>query len=149
LWKVIVLKKLLTPQTIRLNVTAKDWQEVTDIAGQLLLDSGAVAVHYIQAMKDTIHSLGPYVVIAPGIALLHARPADDVNRICMSLVTLNPPVAFGHKHNDPVTIAIALGGVDENSHMDALAQIADILSDEEKVNCIRQAQSVEDILSLL
>lgn len=144
-----MLKELLTEQTIRLKVKARDWSEVTDIAGQLLLDSGAIAPHYIQAMKDTITNLGPYVVIAPGIALLHSRPANDVFRICMSLVTLDPPVAFGHKHNDPVYIAIALGGVDENSHIDALAQIADILSDEEKVAVIRQAQTVEDILSIL
>ncbi len=144
-----MLRELLTPETIRLNVAARDWQEVTDIAGQLLLDTNAIEPHYIEAMKDTIRELGPYVVIAPGIALLHSRPANDVHRICMSLVTLNPPVAFGHKHNDPVVIAIALGGVDENSHIDALAQIADILSNDEKVKRIREAQSVEDILSLL
>jgi mannitol operon transcriptional antiterminator len=143
-----MLKDLLTPKTIQLNVSARDWEEVTDIAGKMLLDTGAIEPHYIEAMKDTIHQLGPYVVIAPGIALLHSRPANDVKRICMSLVTLKPPVNFGHPSNDPVKIAVALGGVDENSHIDALMEIANILSEEDKVAKIISAISVEEILAL-
>jgi len=144
----MMLKDLLTPQTIRLNATAKDWQTVTDLAGQLLLDTGAITADYVEEMKDTVRQLGPYVVIAPGIALLHSRPSPSVRRVCMSLVTLKPPVAFGHPHNDPVEIAVALGGIDESSHVDALAQIADILSEPENVEKIRSAQQVEEILAL-
>jgi len=144
----MMLKDLLTAQTIQLNAAAVDWQEVTDIAGQMLLDTGAITAGYIEEMKDTVRQLGPYVVIAPGIALLHSRPTPNVLRVCMSLVTLKPPVAFGHPHNDPVEIAVALGGIDESSHIDALAQIADILSEPDKVDTIRAAQSIEDILAL-
>lgn len=143
-----MLKDLLTPQTICLNASAKDWQAVTDLAGQLLLATSAITSEYIEEMKATVRQLGPYVVIAPGIALLHSRPSPSVRRVCMSMVTLKPPVKFGHPHNDPVEIAIALGGVDESSHIDALAQIANILSDPANVEKIRSAQQVEEILEL-
>jgi PTS system ascorbate-specific IIA component len=32
--------------------------------------------------------------LAPGIALLHARPEDGVKQACLSLITLQYPVKF-------------------------------------------------------
>jgi mannitol/fructose-specific phosphotransferase system IIA component (Ntr-type) len=100
-------------------------------------------------MKKTIRDLGPYVVVAPGIALLHARPEGNVKRICMSLLTLEPSIPFGHPENDPVDIAVALGGVDEESHIQALAQLAELLSDDATVARIRAAVEVADVLAIV
>lgn len=144
-----MLADLLTERTVRVGVEAKDWQEVVDIAGRLLLDDGSIEPSYIDAMREVIQSLGPYVVIAPGIALLHGRPQHGVKRICMSLVVLKTPVKFGHPENDPVTLAFALGGVDERSHLDALAQLATLLSDEEAASRLRSARSVEEVLEVV
>ncbi|MGQ9666990.1 MAG: PTS sugar transporter subunit IIA [Anaerolineae bacterium] len=144
-----MLADLLTERTVRVGVEAKDWQEVVDIAGRLLLDDGSIEPSYIDAMREVIQSLGPYVVIAPGVALLHGRPQHGVKRICMSLVVLKTPVKFGHPENDPVTLAFALGGVDERSHLDALAQLATLLSDEKAASQLRSARSVEEVLEVV
>lgn len=144
-----MLADLLTERTVRVGVEARDWQEVVDIAGRLLLDDGSIEPSYIDAMREVIQSLGPYVVIAPGVALLHGRPQHGVKRICMSLVVLKTPVEFGHPENDPVTLAFALGGVDERSHLDALAQLATLLSDEEAASRLRSARSVEEVLEVV
>lgn len=144
-----MLADLLTERTVRVGVEAKDWQEVVDIAGRLLLEDGSIEPSYIDAMREVIQSLGPYVVIAPGVALLHGRPQHGVKRICMSLVVLKTPVKFGHPENDPVTLAFALGGVDERSHLDALAQLATLLSDEEAASRLRSARSVEEVLEVV
>ncbi len=144
-----MLADLLTERTVRVGVEANDWQEVVDIAGRLLLDDGSIEPSYIDAMREVIQSLGPYVVIAPGVALLHGRPQHGVKRICMSLVVLKTPVKFGHPENDPVTLAFALGGVDERSHLDALAQLATLLSDEEAASRLHSARSVEEVLEVV
>ncbi len=144
-----MLADLLNERTVRVGVEARDWQEVVEIAGQLLLEDGSIEPSYIDAMREVIQSLGPYVVIAPGVALLHGRPQHGVKRICMSLVVLKTPIEFGHPENDPVTLAFALGGVDERSHLDALAQLATLLSDEEAASRLRSAQSVEDVLEVV
>lgn len=136
-----MLCELLTTETIRVGVEAQDWEEVVDATGELLLNTGAIQPSYVDAMKETIEELGPYVVLAPGIALLHSRPEGGVNRICMSLVILDPPVEFGHPDNDPVDLAFALGGVDESSHMEALSQLAEGLSQEALVARLREAKS--------
>jgi len=143
------LATLITAETIALRVASNNWQEVVDKAGNLLLGIRAIETRYIEAMKEIIVKYGPYVVIAPGIALLHARPEGGVKRLCMSLVTMHSPVEFGHPHNDPVYIAIALGAVDNCSHLKALEQLIEMISSQEMVGKIKSAFAKEEILELI
>jgi PTS system ascorbate-specific IIA component len=59
-------------------------------------------------MRRVLQELGPYAVIAPGIALLHARPDDGVLAPCLALITLSRAVEFGSEQNDPVDLVFAL-----------------------------------------
>jgi mannitol/fructose-specific phosphotransferase system IIA component (Ntr-type) len=141
------LGQLLTPQTVRLRVSAADRMEVVQQAGAMLIASGGVDERYVEAMKHVLVSLGPYMVIVPGVALLHARPEDGARRLCMSLLTLEPPVPFGNPDNDPVTIAFALAAADNESHIKALAELAALLANESAMATIRIATSIEDVLT--
>lgn len=141
------LGQLLTPQTVRLRVSAADRMEVVQQAGAMLIASGGVEERYVEAMKRVLASLGPYMVIVPGVALLHARPEDGARRLCMSLLTLDPPVPFGHPDNDPVTVAVALAAADNESHIKALADLAALLANESAMAAIRSATSVADVLT--
>ena len=143
------LSALVMESAVQLNAKARSWEEVVDIAGRMLLATSAIYDRYIEAMKEAIRQFGPYVVFAPGVALLHARPEDGVNRICLSLVTLDPPVPFGHSFNDPVSVAIVLGAVDNHSHLKALAQLANLLTEPQKIEQIRSAQSKTEVVRLL
>lgn len=141
------LGQLLTPQTVRLRVSAADRIDVVQQAGAMLMASGAVEGRYVEAMKRVLVTLGPYMVIVPGVALLHARPEDGARRLCMSLLTLDPPVPFGNPDNDPVTVAVALAAADNESHIKALAELAALLANDTAMAAIRGASSVEDVLA--
>jgi PTS system ascorbate-specific IIA component len=97
-------------------------------------------------MKQALAEIGPYVVVAPGIALLHARPEDGVLEPCISLITLDTPVDFGHSENDPVDIVIAFGATNKITHIPALKRIADQLSESEIVDKIRSAKTDKKLL---
>ena len=124
-----MLSSLMTEQNIRLRFEANDWKEVVEQAGRLLLNSRNIEPRYIQAMKELVSKEGAYMVVAPGLALLHARPEDGVLDECISLVTLAKPVRFGHPENDPVDIAIAFAAQRNNRHIQLLAEIARLLQD--------------------
>jgi len=143
------LSSLITHETIRLGLAAENWEDVVDAAGNLLQNVQATSSRYTEAMKEVIYRYGPYVVFAPGVALLHARSEDGVNRICMSLVTLDPPVLFHHLHNDPVQVAFALCVVDHRSHLKAMTQLANLLRDESRISRIKSATSVTEVLTIL
>src|SRR6218665_2588681 len=80
-----------------------------------------------------IEEHGPYVVVAPGLALAHARPGPAVLRDGLAIVTLAEPVPFGHPYNDPVRVVLALAGASSARHLQLVAGIANIFNDSDAV----------------
>lgn len=143
------LGELLGGQTVRVQVHASTPNQVIDYAGGLLLAIGGIEPRYIEAMKFSLVANGPYMVIVPGVVLLHARPEDGAIGLCMSLITLDPPIAFGNPDNDPVSVAIAFAAADNKSHLDALAGLTTLLGNEAAMASIRQSNTVETAVAAI
>ncbi len=126
------LLELLPEEAIALRGEARDWREAVRLVGDALVRSGAAAPDYAGEMIATVEQLGPYIVIAPGIALAHSRPSPAVLATGLAWVTLAEPVAFGHPDNDPVTLVVGLAARDETAHIDALSVLANLLSDDSR-----------------
>lgn len=130
---------LLQEDMICLNITVENWQDALTAGVQLLIDSGGVEKRYLESIFAMIKDLGPYVVIAPGLALGHAGPDKGVNRTCFSLVTLKTPVNFGVPENDPVDIVFSFAAPDKKGHMNALREMALFCMDKNNLEIIRKA----------
>ena len=143
------LLDLLPEDAVRLDAPAETWRDAVRLAGDLLHDSGATAPEYTDEMISAIETLGPYVVLAPGLALAHARPSPAVHRTGLSWVTLAGPVAFGHATNDPVRLVIGLAGLDHEAHVAALAQLAGLIGDPEHERALLAAESPARLRELL
>ncbi len=140
---------MLTIETVALGLRVQDWQQAVRKAGNLLVQVGAVEPRYVDAMIRMVQEIGPYIVIAPGVALPHARPEDGVKAPGMSLVTLEPPVKFGNEHNDPVDLVIAFAVKDHESHIEALAELARLLEDQNTLKELKRAFSPEELLTVI
>jgi PTS system ascorbate-specific IIA component len=140
------LTQLLGTDAIRLGATAADWRAAVRLAGDALAASGATTPAYTDEMVATVERLGPYIVIAPGIALAHSRPSPAVLRAGISLVTLAEPVPFGHRDNDPVHLVIGLAAVDEEGHITALSTLAEFLADETRRTRLRAAATAAEVV---
>jgi PTS system ascorbate-specific IIA component len=88
-------------------------------------------------------------VVSPGIAVAHALPDEGVITPALALVTLQPPVNFGHTENDPVRLLIAIAAVDASQHVEALKDVADVLSDPEKRLHLMQAADRQEAYNIL
>lgn len=143
------LVDILSKQSIGIDEPAKDWQAAVRLAGKYLLKDGGIEERYIQAMINAVIEIGPYIVIAPGIAIAHARPEDGALKICLSIVRLKKPVNFGAKYNDPVDLIFGLSGNDHNSHIGALRDLAALLQNIDAVTQIRQAKSTDQIYTVI
>jgi mannitol operon transcriptional antiterminator len=143
------LRQLLTAERVATDVTVEDWEGAVRAVGRLMVDTGVVEERYIDGMIDTAKELGPYIVIAPGLALPHSRPEDGVLQPCMALITLKPPVNFGNPDNDPVDVVIAFGAVDHEQHVEALRDMATILSEPSNLAALRAAKTKEQILEIM
>jgi PTS system ascorbate-specific IIA component len=144
-----LLAGLLPRTSIEVGVSAGDWEAAVRAANEILVRSGAVERAYGGAMIEMIKSEGPYVVIAPGVALPHARPSALVHRTELSMLLLREPVAFGHPENDPVTMVVALAALDSSAHIQALAALAGAIADPARLAKILTSSSALDAADLL
>lgn len=143
------LKQLLTAERVATNVQVDNWEDAVRAIGRLMVDTNVVEERYIDGMINTAKELGPYIVIAPGLALPHSRPEDGVLQPCMALITLEPPVNFGNPDNDPVNLVIAFGAVDNEQHVEALRDMATILSEPSNLAALHAAKTKEEILEVM
>ncbi|MEA5054700.1 MAG: PTS sugar transporter subunit IIA [Propionicimonas sp.] len=143
------LASALPDTAISLRVSAPDWRDAVRFAGQALVASGVTLPGYTEDMIDTIDRLGPYVVIAPGIALAHARPSSDVLRAGISWVSLAHPVEFGNAANDPVLLVLGLAALDHDGHLELMAALAQVLADAELMRTALTATAPDQLRSML
>lgn len=139
----------LADRAIVLGVQARDWREAVRLAGDALVDSGCTTAEYTEAMIRMVDDHGPYIVIAPGLALAHARPGADVRRDGLSVVTLAAPVEFGHAHNDPVSVVIGLASAAADAHLGAVAQLANAFNDPAAIPALAKATTREEARRIL
>jgi ascorbate PTS system EIIA or EIIAB component len=139
------LAKAFAENSIRVGAIALDREHAIEMAGELLVASGRSTPEYTASMIDAVAENGPYIVIAPGIALAHGRPSGAVLEIGLSLVTLGEPVTFGNDANDPVRLVLGLCATDHTSHIDIMAELATFLGDANSVNNVLNAVNSEQI----
>ena len=144
-----VLEQALGQGSIKLQQSCVSWRETFELAGLGLVESSRTTSAYIQEMIQAFEELGPYMVIAPGIALAHGRPSESVLETGLSLVTLSTPVVFGSTSNDPVSLVIGLAAVDHESHIDLMAALSELLMSEDTVNSLLGATNESQVRSYL
>jgi PTS system ascorbate-specific IIA component len=96
-----------------------------------------------------IEEHGPYIVIAPGLALAHARPGPEVLKDGIAVVTLSTPVDFGHPYNDPVSVILALAVAAGDAHVALVAELANVFNDSTAITDLAAATSVADVQRIL
>jgi PTS system ascorbate-specific IIA component len=143
------LSRLLPPTAVRLSEPAGDWRDAIRSAGAALVASGSTTPAYTDEMIATVESLGPYIVIAPGIALAHSRPSPAVIRPGLSIIRLASPVPFGHRQNDPVRLVVGLASPDDHGHVEALATLAEFLSDPGRQAALLESPDVATVQELI
>jgi len=145
---VVELAVDISPERIRLRASARDWRAAIRLAGELLTVQGAVSAEYVLAMEQVIDEAGPYCVVAPGLALPHARPGRWVSRCSIGVLVLKSPVRFGSRSNDPVDVLIPFATTDCKSHIQTLAEISRLFSIPSSLRTIRQATQEAEIVRL-
>lgn len=134
---------------IVVGADASDWREAVQLAADALARSGAAEVSYGAEMIRMIEEYGPYVVIAPGLALAHARPGPEVHADGLSIVTLANPVSFGHPHNDPVSVVLGLAIATPDAHLAAVAAVANVFNDSHAIQELSVAGSPEEVQRIM
>lgn len=144
-----LLQDLLSEDNVSFHYPAETWEDVIRHGGQLMVDAGFTDPTYTEAMIDVVRDMGPYIVLAPGLAMPHARPEMGAKQVGAALVTLEKPIDFGSPENDPVSVAIFLCAPNKDEHIQLLTDIATLFEDEEFLDAAVNFESIEDVQSFL
>jgi ascorbate PTS system EIIA or EIIAB component len=135
--------------SILIKGSVDDRSAAIELAGELLVASGKAKKSYVQSMLEAVEKFGPYIVIAPGIALAHGKPSNEVIETGLSLLVLESAIEFQHSQNDPVQLVFGLAATDHDSHIELMADLAQFLSDHERVNSLLTCSDSSQIRALL
>lgn len=146
-------QSLIDNNSIKLQAKASNWREAIKIGTDLLIASGAIQPSYHDAIISSVEELGPYICIAPNLALPHARPENGVLRTAFALVTLEEPIYF-EGEEEPVDVLITLAGSSSDEHMEGLMEVTQVLDDEESetgvdLDKLRHCRSSSDVFKVI
>ena len=144
-----LLQDLLSEDNVSFHYPAETWEDVIRHGGQLMVDAGFTEPTYTEAMIDVVRDMGPYIVLAPGLAMPHARPEMGAKQVGTALVTLEKPIDFGSPENDPVSVAVFLCAPNKEEHIQLLTDIATLFEDEEFLDAAVNFESIEDVQAFL
>ena len=144
-----MLKTWLSDATIALRQSVETWPQALDICAQPLLQAGVIEPAYLTAIVQQHHRLGPYYVLAPGLAMPHARPEEGAKGLGLSLLKLKQGVSFGAGEFDPVDVIIMLAAPDKHSHIEMISALAELFSSDEEMEKLHQANTLEEIKTII
>ena len=139
------MAEILTPETIELKVSLGSQEEAIRRAGALLVENGNVEQRYVDSMFEREKSVSTYMGNA--VAIPHGTNDSKqwVTTSGLSIITVPEGVEYGNGEVAKLVIGIAGKGDD---HLDILSRISIVVSEEENVEKIVQAETKEELLAI-
>ncbi|MDK2979713.1 MAG: mannitol operon transcriptional activator [Chloroflexota bacterium] len=143
------LVDLVKMSHISLVPSVNSWQEIVQVVSQPLIQNQCIQPRYVDAMIDLIKNHGFYMYMGSGTLLLHAKPTDGINELCMSMMRLSKPFHFEAGPIPDVDVVFVLGATDDNSHLTALFQLNELVQIPAFMQDLRKAEKPGEIIHLL
>jgi PTS system mannitol-specific IIA component len=139
------MSEILTPKTVELGASLSSRDEAIQRAGALLVENGNVDERYVDSMFEREKSVSTYMGNA--VAIPHGTNDSKqwVERSGLSIITVPEGVEYGDGDVAKLVIGIAGKGDD---HLDILSRISIVVSEEENVEKIVQAETKEELLAI-
>lgn len=136
--------KLLKQENVQICDKADGWRDAIRISLRPLERGGYVESSYKEGIIQNIEELGPYIVIAEHIALPHARPEQGAVETQISITLFRQDVEFEGRETT-ARLFVSLSAKDNDSHLEALMQISELLADEDVVKQILASPDVKTL----
>ena len=131
----------LSKELISFEQGFDNWEDAIIASSQGLLEQGFIVQSYVDSMISSVKEFGPYIVIAPNIAMPHARPETGSRKVGFAVTLCEKPVAFGDTPELQARLLITLSCVNADTHLKMLQELVMVLADEEKFNQILNSKT--------
>ncbi|SHF26333.1 transcriptional antiterminator, BglG family [Seinonella peptonophila] len=133
---------------VQAHAHAEDWQDAIRLGTRSLLEQGYIESRYHKKIIENLQTIGPYMVVAPGVILSHAGPDDGVRTNAFSIVTLDQGVDFGDPLNTPVQLIWTLA-LKETKNELLIEKIMEVILDQHTVSQLLSTDSANKIYTII
>ncbi|MEQ6901111.1 PTS mannitol transporter subunit IICBA [Nocardioides sp. YIM 152588] len=136
---------VLDPQSIVLDGAARTLDDAIAESGRLLVEAGAVAPAYIEAMHERERSVSTFM--GNGLAIPHGtnEAKGSIRRTALSFVRYPGGIDWNGKQ---ARFVVAIAGAGDD-HLELLRRLATVFADPDQVARLDEAGSAEDVLAVL
>lgn len=136
------------------NIVISNEQNLTvDAALELtcskLVEQGKVEATYLEAIKQKHKEIGAYYVLAPKIAMPHARPEDGVNEAALQITVFKNGVDLESEDNGDVFFSVTLAALDSDSHIQTIVALSELFQNDDDIDAIIGAENESAIAEIL
>ena len=144
-----MIQYILTDHNIQITSEVMDWKESIRFGARPLLNEGAITENYIDEMIHSVEEYGPYIVLAPHMALAHARPEDGAKKLGLSLTVFQEPVSFGESDDQQVSVMFCLSAIDSFSHLNIMKSLVNLIRATNKIEELSKATDINVARTIL
>jgi len=138
--------ELLSEKSIKLNVAANNLDEVIEITGQTMIDSGLVKEEYTDELKNQIIQYGKYILVGDKTILPHGQLLKNVRETGFSLITLKKGIDF---FGSEIKIVICLASRNKDEHLRAILELNRYLKNPDFENELLNKENSEELTGYL
>ncbi len=138
--------ELLSEKSIKLNVAANNLDEVIEITGQTMIDSGLVKEEYTDELKNQIIQYGKYILVGDKTILPHGQLLKNVRETGFSLITLKKGIDF---FGSEIKIVICLASRNKDEHLRAILELNRYLKNPDFENELLNKENSEQLTDYL
>ncbi len=138
--------ELLSEKSIKLNVAANNLDEVIEITGQTMIDSGLVKEKYTDELKNQIIQYGKYILVGDKTILPHGQLLKNVRETGFSLITLKKGIDF---FGSEIKIVICLASRNKDEHLRAILELNRYLKNSDFENELLNKENSEQLIDYL
>lgn len=139
------MERMLKRENVQIvDSCGEGWEDAIHVAVQPLVDTGYVTPAYIDGIIENTHKYGPYFVLAPDLALLHARPEQGVIKQQLAVTVSRKGVVF-KEGGDPVRVLVTLAAENPDSHIDVMRILATMFADPANIEKVATAADADEV----
>jgi len=93
---------------VTLTQDAFRWTEAVRFAGKTLIECGSIDRKYVDNIISQLRFYGPYMFVAKGLLLAHAKPEDGANQLDVAMTVFKKPVRFSEFYEAKIIITLSM-----------------------------------------
>ncbi|PKM63819.1 MAG: hypothetical protein CVU96_06010, partial [Firmicutes bacterium HGW-Firmicutes-20] len=142
----IYMHQLLKERHIQITKPFDHWQKAIECAAKPLLEDGVILPQYTTKMIWAVESLGPYMVILPKVAFVHAGTQDGVIKNGISCLRMSSPISFGNQKATEVQVIFVIASKAKEDM--GLLKLVRIIENNDNYESLLTTNDVKAILAL-